>query len=181
MTTRTFRCPVCDTHYNSELLSAPPRCDRCDLREQRDDARRECTEQREAKEAAYSRLIEITKQRDELASWHEDEKTWRIGAEQERDDAMQRVRALEDDCETAGAAMATVCLLATLRFGEKYAGPTDHAAVAAVVEILAQRDAVAIAAKEYLMRSVPLRTYADAEENLRNILADMGAQERDEQ
>ena len=150
--------------------------------------RAECTEQREAKEAAYAELYkargfvladeerrkltgdalhaerasehefnranaleracaekdrriatqaeaiaELTRRRDELESWHGDEKTWRVGAEQERNDAMQRIKALEDDCETAGAVMGAVCVLATLRPGEKYAGPDDHAVVYAVV------------------------------------------------
>lgn len=87
-------------------------------------------------------IAELTRRRDELESWHGDEKTWRVGAEQERDDAMQRIKALEDDSETAGEVMGAVCVLATLRPGEKYAGPTDHAAVYAVVSMLAQRDAL---------------------------------------
>jgi hypothetical protein len=162
----------------------------------------ECAEQRDAKEAAYAKLYateggqimvaaqrdkawadigELTRQRDELASFHEDEKTWRIGAEQERDDAKQRIAALEDDAEMAGAAMGAVCVLATLRPGEKYAGPTDHAAVYAVVSMLAQRDALAVAAKEYLMRSVPdPNTGRNAEDSLREILAHLDAVERDE-
>src|ERR1700680_1671753 len=73
-------------------------------------------------------LAELTRRRDELESWHEDEKTWRIGAERERDDAMQRIKALEDDCETAGAAMGAVCILATVRVGEKYAELGRHEA-----------------------------------------------------
>ena len=198
--------------------------------------RAECTEQREAKEAAYAELYkargfvladeerrkltgdalhaerasehefnranaleracaekdrriatqaeaiaELTRRRDELESWHGDEKTWRVGAEQERDDAMQRIKALEDDCETAGALMGALCVLATLRPGEKYTGPTDHAAVYAVVSVIAQRDALAVAAKEYLMRSVPdPNTGRNAEETLREILAHLDAEERDE-
>ena len=198
--------------------------------------RAECTEQREAKEAAYAELYkargfiladeerrkltgdalhaerasehefnranaleracaekdrriatqaeaiaELTRRRDELESWHGDEKTWRVGAEQERDDAMQRIKALENDSETAGEVMGAVCVLATLRPGEKYAGPTDHAAVYAVVSMLAQRDALAVAAKEYLMRSVPdPNTGRNAEDALRGILTHLDAEERDE-
>jgi hypothetical protein len=131
--------------------------------------------------AFEARVAEMSRRIDELTSWHDDEKAWRVGAEQERDDAVQRVRALEDDCETAGAALGAVCLLATVAVGEKYAGPTDHAAVAAVVEILGQRDAVAVAAREYLMRSVPdPNVGVDAEDTLRCILDDLGAKERDD-
>ena len=83
---------------------------------------RACAEKDRRIAAQAEALAELTRQRDELASFHEDEKTWRIGAEQERNDAMQRIRALEDDAETAGVALGAVCVLATLRVNEKYAG-----------------------------------------------------------
>lgn len=125
-------------------------------------------------------IAELTRRRDELESWHGDEKTWRVGAEQERDDAMRRIKALEDDCETAGKLLGAVCALATLRPGEKYTGPTDHAVVYAVVSLLAQRDALAVAAKEYLMRSVPdPNTGRNAEAALRGILTHLDAEERE--
>ena len=47
--------------------------------------------------------------------------------------------------------------------------------------VIAQRDAIAVAAKEYLMRSVPdPGVGADAEDTLREILADLIVQEREE-
>jgi len=147
---------------------------------------RACAEKDRRIAAQAEALAELTRQRDELTSFHEDEKTWRIGAEQERNDAMQQIRALEDDAETAGVALGAVCVLATLRVNEKYAGGistlvTEHAAVAAMASVIAQRDAIAVAAKEYLMRSIPdPNVGADAEDTLREILADMGAQEREE-
>lgn len=132
--------------------------------------------------AEKDRLIaELTRRRDELESWHGDEKTWRVGAEQERDDAMRRIKALEGDLETAGKLLGAVCVIATLRHGEKYTGPTDHAAISAVVSLLAQRDALAVAAKEYLLRSVPeFDAGRNAEAALRGILTHLDAEERDE-
>lgn len=111
--------------------------------------------------ALAAERAEMSRRIDELTSWHDDEKAWRVGAEQERDDAMQRVRALEDDCETAGAAMGAVCLLAAVKAGEKYAGPTDHAAVAAVVSILDERDAFADAHADETTARVAAETERD--------------------
>lgn len=111
------------------------------LASERDEARRECTEQREAKEAAYAELYKAR---------------GFILADEER-------RKLTGDALYAEA------------------GPTDHAAVYAVVSVIAQRDALAVAAKEYLMRSVPdPNTGRNAEETLREILAHLDAEERDE-
>ncbi len=63
-----------------DTLSPPVRCEECEKR----DEVRACAEKDRRIATQAEAIAELTRRRDELESWHGDEKTWRVGAEQER-------------------------------------------------------------------------------------------------